>query len=94
MLQLSILNTVAGFFGISPLRVVIYAICIASSVGGAIVIREHYVNLGYNRAIADVKAKDKKAEDAANAVQQDAEKCTDTNGFWDVVTQNCMLGDK
>lgn len=84
---------VANLFGISVLRLAIYAACFAAVIGAGITIRQHYVNLGYAKAIAAVKKQDDRAVEAADKVEQKAAACTDTNGFWDVITQGCKLED-
>jgi hypothetical protein len=85
--------TIAEFFGISVLRLAIYASCIALALGGALTIRQHYINKGYASAIAAVKKQDDRAVAAANKVEQKTAACSDANGYWDVITQNCKLED-
>lgn len=84
---------IANLFGISIIRLAIYAACVAAVIGTGITIRQHYVNLGYSKAIAAVKKQDDRAVEAATKVEQKAAVCTDTNGFWDVLTQSCKLED-
>jgi hypothetical protein len=86
-----ILLMIANLFGISVFRLIIYAAIFAAVVAGALTIRQHYVNLGYKHAIAAVKKQDDRAVAAANQVEAKAAKCDATNGFWDVVSQNCRL---
>jgi hypothetical protein len=83
---------IAGVFGISPLRIIIYSVATVAVIGGAIAIRQHYVNLGYHNAIAAVKKQDDRAKAAADKVQQKADDCA-ANSYWDVLTQSCM-GDR
>lgn len=85
--------TVAGYLGISALRLGIYAGCIALVLGAGITIRQHYINKGYHSAIEAVKKQDDRAVAAANKVEQKATVCSDANGYWDVITQNCKLED-
>lgn len=85
--------TLAGFFGITVLRLAIYAGCIALALGGALTIRQHYINKGYHSAIEAVKKQDDRAVAAADRVEQKATVCSDANGYWDVITQNCKLED-
>lgn len=84
---------VAKFFGISVLRLAIYGVVAALVTGGALTIRQHYVNKGYASAIKAVKKQDDRAIAAADRVEKKAAACTDTNGYWDVVTQGCKLED-
>jgi hypothetical protein len=81
--------------GLSSLaaKAIVYAV-LAAIVGGALLgIRQHYVNLGWHKAIAAVKKQDDRAVAAADKVQATTAKCDETNGFWDVITQNCKLQD-
>jgi hypothetical protein len=87
------LATVAEFFGISVLRLGIYAGCIALAFGGAVTIRQHYINKGYHSAIEAVKKQDDRAVAAANKVEEKTSACTENNGYWDVLTQACKLED-
>jgi hypothetical protein len=87
------LLAIANVFGISIFRLLMYAGIIIAIVTGALTIRHHYVKIGYHKAIADVKKQDNIAIDAARKVEQRAAKCDETNGFWDVITQDCKLGD-
>lgn len=83
--------TIANFFGISVFRLVAYAGIIAAVLAAGMLVRHHYVAIGYNHAISDVKKQDNRAVDAATQVEERAAKCDETNGFWDVITQNCKL---
>lgn len=85
--------TIAEFFGISVLRLAIYAGCIVLALGGGLAIRQHYINKGYASAIAAVKKQDDRAVAAAQKVERKTAACSDANGYWDVVTQNCKLED-
>jgi len=89
----AIILAIASFFGISPLRLIIYAVAIVAVIVGGLTIRQHYVNLGYHKAIADVKKQDDRAVAAADKVEAKAAKCDETSGYWDVITQNCRLQD-
>lgn len=82
--------TVAGWFGISAIRLIIYGAIAAAIVVGALTIRQHYVNLGYAKAITAVKKQDDRAVAAADRVQQKANDCA-ANSWWDVVSQGCLL---
>lgn len=89
----AILLTIANMLGISVFRLVAYAAIFVLVTGGAVAVRQHYVNKGYASALAAVKKQDDRAVAAANRVQQKAAKCDETNGFWDVITQDCKLED-
>jgi hypothetical protein len=86
----ALILTIAGWFGISPLRLIIYAVAVVAVVTGALVVRQHYVNLGYAKAIAAVKKQDDRAVAAADKVQQRADDCA-ANSWWDVILQSCKL---
>ncbi len=85
--------SICTFLGISPLRLIMYSICFIAVLSCGIAIRNHYVNLGYHKAIADVRKQDDRAIDAANKVEEKAAQCDDTSGYWDVITQACKLQD-
>jgi hypothetical protein len=86
-----VLLFIANLFGISIFRVVAYGAIIVAVIGGGIAIRQHYVNVGWHKAIAAVKKQDDRAVEAADKVNEMAAKCDETNGYWDVITQNCKL---
>ena len=87
------MGAIAGFFGISVLRLGIYAACVALVLGAGVTIRQHYINKGYHSAIAAVKKQDDRAVAAANKVEEKTAACTEANGYWDVISQNCKLED-
>lgn len=90
----AIILTIAGWFGINPFRLIMYA-AIGISVGvGALAVRQHYINKGYASALAKVKKQDDKAAAAAVQVEKKTETCNDTNGYWDVITQSCKLDEE
>ena len=85
---------IANFFGISVFRLVAYAAIVALVTGGALTIRQHYINKGYASALAAVKKQDNRAVAAANKVEERTAKCQEgVNGYWDVLTQGCKLED-
>jgi hypothetical protein len=88
----TLILTVAGWFGISPFRLIAYAAIVAAVIVGAITIRQHYINLGYHNAIVAVKKQDDKAKAAAEKVERKANECAADN-YWDVISQSCK-GDE
>lgn len=84
--------TIAGWFGINPLRLVAYAAVVAAVVVGGLMIRQHYVNLGWNKAIVAVKKQDDRAVAAADKAQQKADQCQ-ADSWWDVISQSCKTED-
>lgn len=87
-----ILIWIASTLGISVFRLAIYAACVAAVIAAGITIRQHYVNLGYSKAIAHVKKQDDRAAAAADKVQQRADECSGAS-WWDVISQSCKLED-
>lgn len=83
--------SIAGYLGITVLRLGIYAACAALVLGAGITIRQHYINKGWNNALVAVKKQDDRAVAAANKVEQKTIVCSEQNGYWDVITQNCKL---
>lgn len=79
--------------GLSSLaaKAIVYSL-ITMVIGGVLLgIRQHYVNLGWQKAITAVKKQDDRAVAAANKVEEKTDQCNATNGYWDVITQNCKL---
>ena len=93
-MPLAIINAIAGMFGISVFRLAMYAALFVAIVSGALTIRHHYVALGYHKALSDVKKQDDRAADVAAKVEKKTAVCTDQNGYWDVISQRCILEDK
>lgn len=84
---------VANLFGVSVFRLLIYVGLVIAIIAGALTIRQHYINKGYQAALAAVKKQDNIAIDAARKVEKKAAVCTETSGWWDVVEQKCRLED-
>lgn len=81
--------TIAAFFGISTLRLIVYSALGVSIVVGALTIRQHYINIGYQKAIHAIAVKDasaiKDADDAERAVKD----CYARGGTWDQGAMSC-----
>ena len=88
---MSVVLAICSFLGINPLRLFIYAGLFVAVVVGAVAIRQHYVNEGWRKHAAAVEKQDNRAVETNRKVEETAQKCTDTNGFWDVITQDCKL---
>lgn len=84
---------IAGFLGISALRLGIYAALVALVLGGAAIVRQHYINKGYDSAITAVKKQDDRAAAAADKVRRKADECAE-NSWWDVISQSCKLEEE
>ncbi|BEV44430.1 hypothetical protein [Afipia carboxidovorans] len=91
---MAVLAFVASLFGVSVARLLLYAGLVLAIIVGALTIREHYINKGYQAALVAVKKQDNIAIDAARKVERKASACTEANGYWDVVSQGCRLGDQ
>lgn len=87
----SVIAVIAGLLGITPARVVGYAVAIVAVVIAAVTIRQHYINAGWEKAMARVQKQDDAAVAAARKVEKRVTVCSETNGYWDVVTQGCKL---
>lgn len=75
-------------------KAIVYGV-ITAIIGGTLLgIRQHYINKGWRSAIEAVKKQDDRAVGAANRVDEKAAECNATNGYWDVVTQNCKLQEE
>lgn len=84
----------ANLFGISVFRLAIYAACIVAVIAAGLTVRQHYVNLGWKKAITAVRKQDDRAVAAAERVEQKTAKCDASSGYWDVITQNCRLQEE
>lgn len=87
------LLAIANFFGISVFRLVAYFSIVLAITVGAATLRQHYVNLGWNKHRAAVERQDARAVAASKQVEVKTEACSEKNGFWDVITQGCKLED-
>lgn len=83
-----VLLFIANLFGISILRLVIYAICIVAVIVAGITIRQHYINVGWYEHAAKIKKQDDRAAAAADEVQKAADACA-ADSWWDVVSASC-----
>lgn len=90
----TIFLTIASWFGISPFRLIMYAVLGISILTGALALRQHYINKGWYAHAAKVQKQDNAAIDAAKKVEKKTEACSNTNGYWDVITQKCKLEDE
>lgn len=89
----ALILTIAGWFGINPIRLIIYAGLALSVAVGAVAIRQHYINKGWYAHKAAVDKQDGNAVAASNKIEKKAAVCSDTNGYWDVITQGCKLNE-
>lgn len=89
----AVILTIAGWFGISPFRLIAYAVIFVAVTGGALTIRQHYINKGWYAHKAAVEKQDDSAVAASVKVETKTAVCSDTNGYWDVITQGCKLDD-
>jgi hypothetical protein len=86
--------TVAAVLGISPFRLFAYAGIAIAVLVGAVSLRQHFVNRGWDAALEAVKAQDATAKEAAQKVQRTVDDCYAANGNWSVITGSCTLEAK
>lgn len=82
--------------GLSSLvaKAIVYGV-ITMIIGGTLLtIRQHYVNLGWKQHKVAVERQDNRAVEASKRVEEKTDKCSETNGFWDVITQGCKLQEE
>lgn len=89
----AIITMIAGFLGISSARLIAYAVVTVAIVIAGLTIRQHYINEGWDKAMARVQKQDDAAVAAARKVEKRVTVCSEANGYWDVVTQGCKLED-
>lgn len=65
------------------------AIIVAVGGGGFLWVKVHYENVGYQKALAAVAAKDAKAVERAKQVQQEVDRCFDDGHTWNVENGAC-----
>lgn len=89
----AVIGAITGALGISSLRLYVYlAVTVAIIIAG-LTVRQHYINVGWDKAMVRVQKQDNAAIDAAKKVEKHVAVCSDANGYWDVVTQGCKLED-
>ena len=74
-------------------RAIVYAVLAALVAGTLLGIRQHYVNLGWYKHKAAIERQDNRAIDASKQVEEKTSTCSEKNGYWDVITQGCKIGD-
>lgn len=72
-------------------KLIVYGVVTVLIGGTLLTIRQHYVNEGWRKHAAAVERQDNRAIETNKRVDERANKCSDDNGFWDVITQNCKL---
>lgn len=91
---MTIIASIAAALGISPFRLFAYAGIAIAVMVGAVALRQHYVNAGWDSALEAVKKQDAVAKEAARKVQRTVDECYDANGTWSVITGSCTLEAK
>jgi hypothetical protein len=86
--------TIAAALGISPFRMFAYAGIALAIFVGAVSLRQHYVNAGWDSALEAVKKQDATAKEAASKAQRTVDGCYAAGGTWSVITGNCTLEAK
>ncbi len=77
-----IIVTVAAFFGISPLRIIVYGALILSGIIGAIAIHHSIIEKGRALERAVMQARDKAAVGQADKAEADVRRCYEQGGTW------------
>ena len=63
---------------------------IAAAVGGTFLYgRQHYINIGYAKAMHAIAAQDQKAVEASKEAKGNVDACFDSGGFWDIEAGTC-----
>lgn len=88
-----IIAAIASMFGISSFRLIAYAVIAVGVVVGALTIRQHYIDKGYDKALTKVEKQNDSAKGAAEQVRKQIAVCNDQTSYWDVITQSCKLDD-
>jgi predicted glycosyltransferase len=88
-----IVGWIADRLGLSKLvaELIMIGALVISVFIGALTIRQHYINKGWYAHAAKIQKQDNIAVDASKKVEQKTTVCSDANGYWDVITQNCKL---
>ena len=67
-----------------------YVLIAAVVAGGFTYVRQHYINLGYKKALTAISAQDQKAKGHADQVHKTVSDCFDAGGDWDVDSGVCV----
>ena len=70
-------------------RLIAAGVVVAAVAVGFVILRSHYINTGYRRAIADVAAQDKGALDAVRKATSAVDDCNLHGGRWDTTRGVC-----
>lgn len=71
-------------------QLIMYGAIVIAVVGGFIYVRQHYINVGYQRALAAVAAEDARAVEAKDEVKRHkVGPCFERGGTWNVETGEC-----
>lgn len=77
-----------------PGRAWLYAGIVVAVVAAGIIVRQHYINAGWDSALESVKKQDGTAREAASKAQMDVDRCYDAGGVWSTITGSCTVGAK
>lgn len=81
---------IANLFGISIVRLIVYAACIAAVIGALLWVRQHYINVGKARAYNEIAADNREAKENVNAAKSRVAQCRASGGVWDTVDGVCQ----
>lgn len=71
------------------MRIILYASITAAIGGGFLYVKIHYEDIGYNKALTAVAAKDQGALDRVKKAKIGVDDCQEFGGTWDTVTGRC-----
>ena len=85
----------AGRIGLSEfiVRILLWTLLILAVGVALLIVRQHLINVGWNAHAAKIQKQDDRAVAASKEVERQTIICSDKNGYWDVITQNCKLED-
>jgi hypothetical protein len=72
------------------IRLIMGAALLAGIGGGFLFVKVHYENIGYEKAISKIAAKDEKAVDDVRAAKNKVDECFNSGRNWDAVRGLCV----
>lgn len=72
------------------LRITAYALVLAALGGGFLYVKIHYENIGYNKAIAAIAAKDERAIENVKKATQTVDDCFAGGHTWNTLDGVCQ----
>jgi hypothetical protein len=78
-----------AFLAFIPLRYWLYGAAALAIIVGAIGLRAHFVNQGWDRALEAVKTQDATAKAAASTAQSKVDRCYEAGNAWSTISGTC-----